>query len=183
MPESVPAQRNLPRLASASYRGFAAVHWTFTLERRAVGWLEPLFHARFREVLAHASHRHGLACPIYSLMPDHMHLLLLGLREDTDQATAVRFLRRHVAPALRAPAAFQKQAHDHVLREAERARDAFPAVCRYIAENPVRAGLSAKASDYAFTGALFPGYPTLDPFAPDYWTIFWKAHHALVDAA
>ena len=50
-----PQLHHLPRLAPEFYRGFAAVFWTITLERRATGWLDAAFHAQFRELLLHAS--------------------------------------------------------------------------------------------------------------------------------
>jgi hypothetical protein len=53
----------LPRLDPVFYRGFAAVLWTITLQRRATGWLDTPFHAHFRECLLHAAAREGLYCP------------------------------------------------------------------------------------------------------------------------
>ncbi len=54
---------HLPRLAPELYQGFAAAFWTITLERRAKSWLDPLFHANFRELLLHASVRECLLSP------------------------------------------------------------------------------------------------------------------------
>src|SRR5439155_8879272 len=45
-----PDWHHLPRLSPEFYRGFAVVHWTITLERRAKGWLNDLFHSQFRGV-------------------------------------------------------------------------------------------------------------------------------------
>ena len=52
-----PDWHHLPRLAPEFYRGFAAVLWTITLERRATGWLDDRFHLHFRELLLHAAAR------------------------------------------------------------------------------------------------------------------------------
>jgi hypothetical protein len=60
---------HLPRLAPACYQGFAVVHWTVTVEHRAVGWLDDLFHARFRELLLHAAAREELFCSNLLLRP------------------------------------------------------------------------------------------------------------------
>ncbi|MFZ4680868.1 MAG: transposase [Terrimicrobiaceae bacterium] len=70
------SRRNLPRLRRGFYQGLAAVHWTFCIEDRANGWLDELFHARFREVVGHSCSRHGCVCAAYCLMPDHLHVLL-----------------------------------------------------------------------------------------------------------
>ena len=83
----------LPRLPREWYQGRAAVFWTHTIEDRATGWLDERFHRRVREVLLHTCARYGLACPAYVLMPDHWHLVWLGLTETSDQHTATRFLR------------------------------------------------------------------------------------------
>ena len=83
--------RHLPRLAPEFYRGFAVVHWTITLERRATGWLDDLFHLHFRELLLHAAARQGLLCPAYVLMPDHIHLLWMGLRTTRTSGTQCAF--------------------------------------------------------------------------------------------
>jgi hypothetical protein len=111
-------------------------------------------------------------------MPDHIHLLLLGIREEADLYLAARFLRQHTAPQL-VLARYQKQGYDHVLRENERERGAFAAVAYYIAENPVRAGLCAKASEYAYSGCMIPAYPSLDIHAGDFWEGFWRYSDAI----
>ena len=123
--------------------------------------------------MLHAAAREQLCCPIYCLMPDHVHLIWMGLSRDSDQRNGMSFLRRHLEPAL-APAKFQPQAHDRVLREEQRRRGAFQGACLYIAENPVRAGLVERADQWRYHGAIIPGYPTLHPLQADYWPKFWK---------
>src|SRR5439155_11464407 len=108
--------------------------------RTADGWLDERFHTAFRELILHTAVREGLFCPTYCLMPDHLHLVWMGLRLDSDQLNGMAFLRTYLEPAL-APAAFQPQAHDHVLRAEQRRKNAFAAACRYDLNNPVRAGL------------------------------------------
>jgi REP element-mobilizing transposase RayT len=143
---------HLPRLKREFYRGFAAVHWTFCLRDRATGWLDEGLHARFRELMVHACSRYGCVCATYCLMPDHLHLLLVGTREEADLYLAARFLRKHLEPALKI-GAFQKQGHDHVLRVEERKKDAFAKVCHYILENPVRADCAVRRRSTASVGA------------------------------
>ena len=174
----MPAERrHLPRLRREFYQGFAAVHWTFCLKDRATGWRDELFHARFREIMAHACVRHGCVNAAYCLMPDHLHLLLAGIREDADLYLAARFLRKHLEQALRT-GCFQKQGYDHVLREAEREKEAFAKVCYYILENPVRAGLCDEAAAYEFSGSVIPGFPDLRIHDAGYWELYWRICHA-----
>ena len=160
---------HLPRLDPTAYQGLAAVHWSLPIASRATGWLSPEFHALLRELMLHTAAREGLLCPTYCLMPDHIYLLWLGTREDTDQRNGMAFLRTYLEPALGGGIKFQHQAHDHVLRAEERRWDAFLETCGYILANPVRAGLVKEASEWIYSGAVAPGFPRLDPREPDFW--------------
>ena len=197
MPPSTPPHDYLRRLPPESYRGLAMVHWTLTVADRRTGWLDARAHACWREALLHTLARYALAAPVYCLMPDHAHLLLVGLAERSDQQRALSFLRRYTAQMF-APGGsesigetespggsgsasatgqrvgWQKQAYDHVLREEERRGDAFQTVAHYIVENPVRAGLIETAGAWRFSGALVAGWPTLDWRQRDFWERWWR---------
>jgi len=179
-----PPMHHLPRLEPEAYRGFAAVFWTITLERRATGWLDGDFHHHWRELLFHTAAREGLACPAYVLMPDHLHLVWLGLRRETDQLRAMRFLRKQLARELAGrgqPGQFelQKQSHDRVLRERDRLPSAFARACGYVLDNPRRGGLVEHPQDWPHLGAVVPGYPFLHPLAEPFWADFWKIYWRL----
>ena len=177
-----PEWHHLPRLAPEFYQGFAAVFWTLTLERRASGWLDDSFHQHFRELLLHAAAREGLFCPTYVLMPDHLHLVWLGLRVASDQLRAVRFLRKYLQREFtrRSPQGvefeLQKQAHDSVLKEEERTQGALAKACFYVLDNPRRKGLVEHPRDWPHLGALAPGYPFLHPLEEDFWPMFWQQY-------
>jgi putative transposase len=117
--QSVNRRFYLPRLNRAAYQGRAVVHWTLTLESPGTGWLGSEILGAFRELMLHTAAREGLCCPAYCLMPDHIHLVWMGLRPTTDQRNAMAFLRTQLKRLI-APARFQRQAHDHVLRPGER---------------------------------------------------------------
>jgi putative transposase len=174
------AKSKLPRLSREFYRGRAVVFWTHTFEHRATGWLNDAFHSAFREMCTHACARYEIACPIYVLMPDHWHLVWMGLTSGSDQRLATAFLREHLASYV-GSAKLQDRAHDHVLRDDERKRGAFVSACHYVQMNPVRAGLSDDWKKWPFTGALVAGYPALDARAADFWEKFWRIHARLVD--
>lgn len=128
--------------------------------------------------MVYAAAREGLLCPMYCLMPDHLHLVWMGLRLDSDQHNGMAFLRTYLEPLL-APAHFQPQAQDRVLREEQRQRNAFAKVCFYIAENPVKAELVESVQDWPFTGCILPGYPKLNPLDDDFWPKFWRLYGKL----
>ena len=165
----------LPRLPREYYQGDAVVPWMLPVSHRRHGWLDDSFHAAFRELLLHTAAREELSCPTYCLMPDHLHLVWMGLRPDSDQRNGMAFLRTHLEPKL-APQGFQHQAHAHVLKEDERRRNAFTRVCHYILENPLRAGLVTRPGEWKFSGAVVSGYPTLHPLQDDFWPTFWKLY-------
>jgi len=165
----------LPRLKPVFYQADAIVHWEMTVSHRSTGWLSQMLHCRFREIMVHTTARYALICPVYCLMPDHLHLVWMGLRPDSDQLHATSFLRTFLKHLL-APAKFQHQAFDHVLRDEERRRNAFAELCTYILANPTRKGLVAKPEDYPFSGAILPGYPSLNPFDARFWPRFWDIY-------
>ena len=169
---------NLPRLEKQFYQGYAVVFWTNTLDSRAQGWLTKEFHSTFREVMLHAAVREDLFCPAYCLMPDHLHLIWMGLCRESDQLNAMKFLRTHLEPALGRGREWQHQPHDHVLRQKERMRNAFASFCSYTLANPVRAELVKVAREWPYSGCVVPGYPTLHPFNEAYWEVFWKLYLA-----
>jgi REP element-mobilizing transposase RayT len=130
-------------------------------------------------MMLHASAREGLLCPAYCLMPDHIHLVWLGLRKATDQRNGMKFLRAQLGPFLK-PAKFQHQAHDHVLTTGQRQRNAFGIACAdYVTLNPLKAGLVKKPSDWPYLGAIIPGNPRAHPLGDGYWPWFWKHYFAV----
>ena len=166
--------RRLPR---EHYQGQAFVHWSMTIADRKTGWLDDAFHRAFRELLAHVLHRYCLLCPVYCLMPDHLHLLWMGLRQDSDQYLAARFFRQHGNAILSGnDTGFQKQAWDVVLSEKERERDAFESEVFYIANNPARLGLVTTAAEWPFGGSLAVGYPVFDWRREEFREQLWKIY-------
>jgi putative transposase len=198
-----PDLHSLPRLERNCYQAFAAVHWTMKVEPPIPGWLTDHFHQNFRTLMLHACVREQLFCPAYCLMPDHLHLMWLGLAVESDQLNGMKFLRTYLNRLLKGnplekrkstmrksavdsrpqPPQPQKrwelqpQAHDQVLCEEERKQDAFARVCFYILANPVRAELAASETGWPFSGAVVPGYPDLYPFQEDFWELFWKIYY------
>lgn len=172
----------LERLEPEFYRGQAYVHWSMTIEDRKTGWLIPIFYYKFREILAHTMFRYGICCPLYCCMPDHIHLLWIGILDDADQLHAARYFRKQLNPILETfGCRFQLQPYDHVLREEERERTAFEDVIEYIARNPERKQLVPRDQfrEYPYSGCLIPGYPELKPWQPDYWDRFWRTYSFL----
>lgn len=168
---------HLRRLPRQFYRGESIVHWVITMLDRKQGWLSATFFYRFRELLTHTMFRYGLVCPVFCLMPDHVHMVWMGISDESDQLNAMKHFRHSCNESLgRIGFELQDQAYDHVFKQEERLETEFRNACEYIARNPERGGLvdvDAFAS-YRFSGCLIPGYPELRPFDPDYWNRFDK---------
>ncbi len=173
---------HLTRLDRRYYQDTAFVHWTLNIQDRRTGWLIPIFYYKFRELLTHTAFRYSIACPIYCLMPDHIHMVWLGLGHGSDQLSAMRYFRKQLAePLRRLGHDLQRQAFDHVLKEEERLETAFGNLVEYIARNPERKHLVPTDGfrEYKFTGCLVPGYPELALWSADFWTRFWRTYSYL----
>ena len=169
---------HLQRLDDAAYRGHTVVHWTMSMRDRRTGWLDAKFYYRFRELLTHSQFRFAIASPVFCLMPDHVHLMWMGILESSDQKLAMKHLRTRVNESLgKIVFELQDQPYDHVLTEDERQEDSFVTICEYIARNPERAGLVGvdEFASYGYSGCLVPEYPELKPFEPDFWMRFDRA--------
>ena len=174
-------KRNLPRLDRSAYEGLAAVHWIFNIQDRQTGWLTPSLFAQFQLISLHTFARYQILSPCICLMPDHIHLLLMGYARKSDQKLAVPFLRRELKPCL-SPYQFQKTPYDHVLRREERQRGAFANMASYIRQNPARAGLvDDETQPWSFECCLIPGYPNLNPRQDDFWDRFWKIYYLMIE--
>ncbi len=177
MPDLPPDRKHLVRLSSEAYNGHAVVHWTHTIDKRATDWLSAQLHSAFRELLLHMCARYHLACPAYCVMPDHIHLLLVGLDPSSNQRNASKFFRKHFNQLL-APTSnkLQHQSYDHVLRDKEASVDGFSQLAHYILSNPERANLTKhdQSSKWPYIGAIVVGFPKTDPFDTNFFPWFWK---------
>lgn len=85
-------------------------------------------------------------------MPDHLHLLVEGLRHDSDLRRLVKLAKQRsgvVYASDHYTGLWQEGYYERVLRQTDDAMS----VARYILENPVRAGLVRNAQDYPFLGS------------------------------
>ncbi len=178
MPENTKDNKQgLRRLEPEFYRGHAWVHWNLTIQERRTGWLDGRFLYRFRELLTHAAFRYQIACPIYCLMPDHIHLLWTGLSDRSDQRIAMKSFRGDLNDSLmRLGFLQQRQPYEHVLSEEEYQCDGIEGIANYIARNPERKDLVPidGFAGYAYTGCLMPGAATLKLFTGEGWDRVWR---------
>ena len=85
-------------------------------------------------------------------MPDHVHLLLEALADDSDFKSAMRDWKRTTGYAWKQrnrKRLWQEGYYDRVLREHDSVLD----VVKYILENPNRAGLTTGDKPYPYVGS------------------------------
>jgi hypothetical protein len=117
-------------------------------------------------------------------MPDHIHMLWIGVCDSCDQRIAMRYFRKQMNLVLgKVGVQFQLQPYDHVLSENDRKHDAFESVAEYIVRNPERRGLVPVDgyATYRYSDCLIPGYPDLKLFQSDFWPRMWRTYAYLVN--
>jgi putative transposase len=99
-----------------------------------------------------AAQAHVFDLLAYCFMPDHLHLLAGGAREDSDLKEFVALSKQysgyHFKQATR-KSLWQRYGYERTLRNEEATLDAM----LYIIANPVRAGLVSHPEEYPFWGS------------------------------
>ena len=96
--------------------------------------------------------KEGFAILVYCFMPDHVHLLVEGLRGDSDARKFIIKTKQcsaHAYATTFGERLWQPFGHEHIVRDDEKVW----VVARYILENPVRAGLARCVREYPFVGS------------------------------
>jgi REP element-mobilizing transposase RayT len=138
------------RLPQCDYAGDIDIHVTMCADRG-----EPF---RVEAIAAMVCENVGLYCRKlgytlhgYCLMPDHLHVLFSPGKSGNALARWLDLFKSYTTHQYmksgNKPPLWQLSANDHVCREAETAET----VMRYIADNPVRAGLAEAWQDWPWT--------------------------------
>lgn len=124
-----------------------------TANRRSV-LHQPAIHAVFVSFCQKAS-AFGAYVGRYVIMPDHIHLFVTILPDATPLSNWVKSLKNTLSKTLRfaeqPPPHWQKGFFDHVLRS----HDSYDQKWRYVAENPVRAGLVKVWDEWPYQGTIW----------------------------
>jgi putative transposase len=140
-------------LDSPLYQGPQRYFLTFCADNRHLVFADFDAVALVLSQISRAADEEEFAVIAYCFMPDHLHLLVEGQRDDSD---CLRFIK-----AAKQYAGFhynqryhrrlwQRYGYEHILRNDE---DTF-AVARYILENPLRAQLVERVEDYPYVGSM-----------------------------
>ena len=91
--------------------------------------------------------------PIYCFMPDHLHVISMGMTQQADGKRAMDFFKSKSGLYLetsRADYRWQTDYHDRIIRRSEEWRKKV----FYIFQNPVRAGIVEDPWTYSLTGSI-----------------------------
>ncbi len=140
------------RLPEAAYQGKITAAFTAVVVQRNALFTDPDIVRTFQKILLNELSAHCCSSPVFVFMPDHLHLLLSGNRDDSSVYRCMNmfkqksgyWLARH-RPLYR----WQKDYYDHIIRSE---RD-FQAQIRYILMNPVKAGLCRRWKEYPWKGS------------------------------
>jgi len=131
-------------------------HVTQRGNRRMAIFTQRADYALYRDLLAERLRAHAVVCSAYCLMPNHVHLLLTPTPEDAREAAAA--LARAIGEAHRRFTAFvnaRARTTGHLFqgRFGSVAMDEphWLAAIRYLAFNPVRAGLADRPQDWPWS--------------------------------
>lgn len=145
------------RIEGFSYRGFHRYLLTFCTAHRAphLSCAERVATAKSRIEQTATEERFSISAICF--MPDHLHILIVGLTETADAQRFVKIAKQRVTYSLREQHGvrnvWQEGYHDWVLRPHQSTQD----VIRYVLSNPVRAGLVRNPEDYPFSFCKDPG--------------------------
>jgi putative transposase len=88
----------------------------------------------------------------YTFMPDHVHKVVRGISLSSDGRRYIKLAKQYSGyhyPEVFGEKLWQRYGHDRWLQDDHAVR----AMVDYILENPVKAGLVARAEDYPYTGS------------------------------
>lgn len=154
-----PIRQKRHRLSPAAYYGEVTISITANVKFRKGLFLDSGIVRYFKDELEKQAARYEANVPIYCFMPDHLHLLIGGLTRTARPKQAIDGFKHETGIWLanNLPGfEWQHRYHDHILRSSED----WKTKARYIANNPVRAGLVEGLSAYPHTGSI--GYDLAD---------------------
>ena len=164
--------RRPPRVSSFDYFGCHRYLITVVTRNRARFFADPVAASRIAAHIPPFFLARDFEVVAYCVMPDHVHLLLEGRTDGADLRETMRVWKQVSAYDWKKrsqTSLWQSGFHDHVLR----ADDDTGAVVGYILQNPVRAGLASRPSDYPWLGSLRYEVADLEAHAGA-WTPSWR---------
>jgi putative transposase len=160
------------RLYPAKYRGVRWYFITLCCAERRLTFGDSGRASWIIDHLRRESAAHGFAVHAYCVMPDHLHVLVMGLDETSDLLVFLKQLKQKSGYEFRRKFhlyLWQKKFYDHILRQ----EDSVPRVAGYIWMNPVRKGFCSDPREYPYSGSFVADWQR-DVATAEAWVPPWK---------
>ncbi len=167
-------RRKNVRLPRTAYTGRQWYFVTACTEGRREELKDRLLVRSNLALLANQASRDGFAVQAFCFMPDHLHLLLSGQRDDSDCLAFVKGFKQRSAFEFARGARrrlWQRGFYDHILRPS----DHWETVASYIWMNPVRKGLCGRAEEWPFSGPETVDWRRAVRYPAGSWIPPWKS--------
>ncbi|MCX5642956.1 MAG: transposase [Candidatus Omnitrophica bacterium] len=141
------------RLKDFSYIGFYKYFVTIVCNGKMPVFTEENIVKESLKLIKNISLNYGFSIWAYCFMPEHLHLLIEGKKEDSNLKKFVPMLKQKTSYMYKKTTGgklWQENYYEHVLRNDEDVKS----VARYILENPVRKKLANDFTNYPFSGSL-----------------------------
>jgi len=144
-------RRSSPRLQSFDYTGPFAYSITINTDDGRSYFSDPRFVRFCIKTLHEKAATNGFEVLAYCFMPNHIHLLVVGLTETSCLKPFMQQFKQITGYAFRQErgvSLWHRSYHERVLRREE----SMESVAAYIWANPVQAGLVKNPEDYPYSG-------------------------------
>ncbi len=144
--------RKNPRLHPKNYSGYQTYFITICCDRCRQYLSAATQAQRTLQILLECADTHSFRLHAYCIMPDHIHFLVEGTRNDSDLLEFVRLFKQRSGfefQKLQGESLWEMSYYDHILRS----DDTLEEVATYIWWNPVRKHLCAAPHEFPFSGS------------------------------
>ena len=141
------------RLPREFYKGEISVAFTLCLNKNIQGFIKPEIVSIFTAILSSAASKTDCIVPVYCFMPDHQHLIVSGMHNNSDIWKTVVIYKQKTGfwmSTNKTEVKWQKDFYDHILKRHED----IAVQVRYILDNPIRKGLVSSWQEYPFKGSI-----------------------------
>ena len=141
------------RLKDFSYKGYYRYFITMCTSNRRGIFTDKIIVDRMISILKYLSDNYDFIVWAYCFMPDHVHFLIEGRRDDSDMRRFISMYKQKTGYWYKQQyqmSLWQINYYEHVLRNHEDMK----AIVNYIFGNPVSDGIVEDCADYPFQGSF-----------------------------
>ena len=141
------------RLPPTSYVGQIAISFTACVDERRQVFICHSDVEALISIMGEQFEKFGCGIPIYCFMPDHLHVISMGMTDHADGRRAMDAFKTKSGRYLKTSDAdyrWQTGYHDRIIRRSEEWRKKV----FYVFQNPVRAGIVQDPWTYPLTGSI-----------------------------